>query len=905
MQFLMGFAAVRGQILLMDPMPPINKVFSLIRQEERQRSIGSLNGSLNTPFVESTALMCKSEGPKYGSNKQSIGHKKERPTCTHCGLLGHTVDKCYKLHGFPPGYKTRGKAPAVANQTSLSAFGSNAHASTEEISPLQLSQVQAQCEQLLALINNKTLTNSVSNVSNGHHQATANAASSSTFPISSMTGIPFCASICSNPVFTPNLSHSVFSSHTTPHSSIKQNSWILDTGATDHMVHSFSCFTNVTSIIQATVELPNGNLVPVTHIGTVKLSSSLILTDVLCVPSFHFNLISVSKLVHSSTCCLIFLSHYCFIQAFTPWRMIGLGKIHNGLYILDSPKLVLRSSQSAGSISFHSINNTVASVSNLTGTQLWHCRLGHPSFDRMQFLHKAVPDLHFLNKSSHFCDVCPLAKHKRLPFPNTGHKTSHTFDLIHCDIWGPYFLPTHDGFKYFLTIVDDCSRSTWVFLMSSKGATRSLLVSFFTMIETQFNTKIKTIRSDNGLEFIMSDFFSSKRVIHQTSCVKTPQQNSVVERKHQHLLNVARAIRFQSNLPLSFWGECILHAAYLINRLPTPILHQKTPYEVLMHKVPTYTHLKVFGCLAYASNLSSHKTKFDAKAFPCVFIGYPFGTKGYKLLDLSTNQCFVSRDVVFHESIFPFHNSTSLINPHSSLDSVSDSSCHPFSFASPPNIPSSSTLPCDSTPTPQEPHNTPSASSPLPVSPTSDSSVSSSDSPVTPHLPIRQSSRIVKPPSYLQDYHCSLASSLPSSDIASANTIYPIQNTLSYSKLSAPHKAFTLAISTPIEPQFYHKAVKSSHWVDAMSKELEALEANHTWVLTSLPPGKQPIGCKWVYKLKFKSDGTIERYKARLVAKGYNQREGIDYSETFSPVAKLVTVRSFIAIAAAQGWSIT
>ena len=399
-----------------------------------------------------------------------------------------------------------------------------------------------------------------------------------------------------------------------------------------------------------------------------------------------------------------------------------------------------------------------------------------------------------------------------------------------------------------------------------------------------------------------------KGVIHQTSCVRTPQQNSVVERKHQHLLNVARAIRFQSNLPLSFWGECILHAAYLINRLPTPILHQKTPYEVLMHKVPTYTHLKVFGCLAYASNLSSHKTKFDAKAFPCVFIGYPFGTKGYKLLDLSTNQCFVSRDVVFHESIFPFHNSTSLINPHSSLDSVSDSSCHPLSFASPPNIPSSSTLPCDSLPTSPESHNQPSESSPLPVTPTSDSSMSSSDSSSSnspPYIPIRQSSRIVKPPSYLQDYHCSLASSLPLLDIAPANTSYPIQNTLSYSKLSATHKAFTLAVSTPIEPQFYHEDVKFSHWVDAMSKELEALEANHSWVLTSLPPGKQPIGCKWVYKLKFKSDGTIERYKARLVAKGYNQREGIDYSETFSPMAKLVTVRSFIAIDAAQGWSIT
>jgi hypothetical protein len=344
MQFLMGlnesFATVRGQILLMDPMPPINKVFSLIRQEERQRSIGSLNGPLNNSFVDSTALLCKSEGPKYGANKQSFGHKKDKPMCIHCGLLGHTMDKCYKLHGYPPGYKTRGKAPAVANQTSLSGFGSNAHVSSDEISPLQLSQVQAQCEQLLALINSKNLTNTVLNIT--YHQPTANTASSSTFPASSMTGIHFCASLCSNPTFTPNLSHSVLSSHTTSHSTIKHNSWILDTGATDHMVHSLSCFTSITSIIQATVELPNGQLVPVTHIGTVKLSSSLILTDVLCVPSFHFNLISVSKLVHSSACCLIFQSHYCFIQAFTPWRMIGLGKLHNGLYILESPALQSR-----------------------------------------------------------------------------------------------------------------------------------------------------------------------------------------------------------------------------------------------------------------------------------------------------------------------------------------------------------------------------------------------------------------------------------------------------------------------------------------------------------------------------------------------------------------------------------
>jgi hypothetical protein len=242
----------------MDPMPPINKVFSLIRQEERQRSIGSLNASLSNPFVESTALMCKSEGSKAVGSMQFF-QKNGRPQCTHCRLLGHTVDKCYKLHEFPPGYKTRGKNP-VANQTSLSNLGQITGVVTDEFSTSQLSQVQAQCEQLLALLNNKALNNPVGNASSSHHQAFVNTISSN-LPNSSMTGIPFYSSACSSSNFTPNLSHSVFSSHTTSHSNIKHNSWILDTGAIDQMVYSISCLSTITSTIQATVELPNGNMV--------------------------------------------------------------------------------------------------------------------------------------------------------------------------------------------------------------------------------------------------------------------------------------------------------------------------------------------------------------------------------------------------------------------------------------------------------------------------------------------------------------------------------------------------------------------------------------------------------------------------------------------------------------------
>ena len=301
---------------------------------------------------------------------------------------------------------------------------------------------------------------------------------------------------CSSPnpiryLFFPSLEHSVFSSSVNT-SHVSSYDWILDSGATDHMVHSIHFFTSVTSPVHISVRLPNGDMVKVTHVGTVKISATLTLENVLCIPTFSFNLISISKLTQNPSCCCIFLSHYCFLQDLLLWKLIGLGKRHGRLYTLqctDSITLPSSVSEVLSRLPSFLCNKSV-NVCNLDSSpvvdtsndavRLWHYRLGHPSSQRLALLKSIVPDLTSYNNNNSFdCHICPLAKQHKLHFPKSTSVFLACFDLIHADIWGPYSTPSLNGSKYFLTLVDDHSGCTWVYLIKSKSDASSLIQFFF------------------------------------------------------------------------------------------------------------------------------------------------------------------------------------------------------------------------------------------------------------------------------------------------------------------------------------------------------------------------------------------------------------------------------------------
>ncbi|KAL4376288.1 hypothetical protein GQ457_02G028470 [Hibiscus cannabinus] len=766
---------------------------------------------MNNSVVPEAAFVVKASHPS----------KKSRPQCNYCGLLGHTKDKCYKLHGYPPGYKTRN----TQNNATANAMLHDDQAIKASHESLSDTLTTHQCQQLIAMLTSELQTT----------------ASTSDLPSTSVN-LSMQGKILS---YINSLGF--FNDHA---------SWIIDSGASRHVCYSRELFDSLVPVKGGTILLPDQSVVPVSCSGTVRLSSSLVLKNVLFVPQFRSE-------------CLIQDLH-C---------VIGKGEICQGLYLLHLPAKHLHKDVTA---------NTVY-VS-------WHDRLGHPSSHVLHLLQDVLPN-YLCNKSDNsLCQVCPLAKQRHLSFPKSSIHSQHPFELVHCDIWGPFKTATYNNQRFFLTLVDDFTRTTWTYLMKHKSDALVIVPSFISMVKRQFDFDLKIFRSDNAQELKFTDLFARLGVVHQFSCVKTPQQNSVVERKHQHLLAVARALFFQSRVPIRFWGDCVLTATYIINRLPTPILHNKSPYEVLYAQAHSYSNLRTFGCLCFVSTLKANRNKFTERALPGVFLGY---VSDLTPCTVSESQALGSPQSVAQPMIDDFQalSSSSIHDNYSQAQQDIDHVSPDVSDHLPQEVAVSDHVsPVDISPAHVSDHFSaqPSASQSLPTQGSVDTGNELCSSATIP-VPIRRSSRVIQKPSYLQQYYCNVTNVSPA-------CAYPIEHYVSRSSLTPSYEAFVGNISSTYEPSFFHQAVQSPKWRLAMDDELRAMETLKTWSVVPLPAGKKAIACKWVYQIKHKPDGSVDRYKARLVAKGFTQIEGIDYVDTFSPVAKMTSFKMLLALAAIHGW---
>uniref|UniRef100_A0A2N9FKJ8 Integrase catalytic domain-containing protein n=1 Tax=Fagus sylvatica TaxID=28930 RepID=A0A2N9FKJ8_FAGSY len=637
--------------------------------------------------------------------------------------------------------------------------------------------------------------------------------------------------------------------------------WLTDTGATDHLTANLNNLT-VQNPYKGSdqVAVGNGQSIPINNTGNVH------------------------KLCTDNNCSCYFDSNKFLIQDLPSGKVLYKGLSRNGLYPIHThpPSSVSTPSVTASS-------SVSAFLSSKNKWQLWHQRLGHPS-DRV--LVSSLPSLSSCmsdrNKHvQHHCKHCLIGKMHKLPFVHSQFQSTQPLELIHSDVWGPAPVNSSNGYKYYLLFVDDFSRFSWLYLLKHKSDVLSIFKSFKAAVENQFSTQIKFLRTDCGGEYTSNEFTafcSSSGITHQLSCPHTPQQNGIVERKHRHIVECALTLLSHASLPITHWTYAVTTALHLINRLPTPRLSHKSPWEKLFHKPPDISHFRTFGCICFPHLRPYNTHKLQPRTTSCIFLGYPAHTKGYICLDPTTKRVYISRHVLFNESEFLPDLSLSSTPQTEPVTSTFDSlpwllvMMHTCS----PTLNSSSTA--------LETLET------LPQSLIFPSSFVESPSPILSTNAVSNSDPI--------ESHSSAASSAPESSLPSTSIPQPPvvnthpMHTRSKHGIFKPKIFHTTTIDyTQTEPPTHQIASKYPHWCTAMDEEFTALQRQQTWSLVPHPPGKNIVGCKWVFKLKRNSDGSISRYKARLVAKGFHQQHGIDFQETFSPIVKPPTVKLILALA--------
>ncbi|KAJ9546579.1 hypothetical protein OSB04_019122 [Centaurea solstitialis] len=509
---------------------------------------------------------------------------------------------------------------------------------------------------------------------------------------------------------------------------------------------------------------------------------------------------------------------------------------------------------------------------------LWHKRLSHLNFKTINQLSisnlvKGLPENSFAKES--LCPACEKGKQTRASFKSKQVSTINSpLYLLHVDLFGPVNIQSMGGKRFTLVIVDEYSRYTWVFFLRAKSETPQLIISFI-------------LRMEN----VLDEFLVSKGISQNFSSVRTPHQNGVVERRNRTLIEAARSMLIEAHLPIQFWAKAVNTACYTQNRKPN------------------IEYFHIFGCNCYIKNDRDALGKFDDRADDGFLVGYSTISKAYRVFNKRRQTIEETIYVKFDESN-PFSSSSPSDN--NGVDLWADSY-----FQVPENEAPDTNIPTSGTPSPipngfediLEIPQDPPVYSAVPISQVAPTT-SQEDIPSTSES--SEAAPLVADPPQLDavtEKSSSTAAAEPLQTVLQPPALrwtrdHPIDQVLGdpstgvRTRHQASNHCLFVCFLSEIEPSKIEEALADPFWVSAMQEELAEFERNLVWTLVHKPSRKTIIGLKWVFRNKLDENGIVIRNKARLVAQGYRQEEGIDYDDTFAPVARLEAIRVFLAYAA-------
>ena len=728
-------------------------------------------------------------------------------------------------------------------------------------------------------------------------------------------------------------------------SNLGQGEWCVDSGASRHMCHAAQMFKDLQSIKGHKIYVADGRSMDVKAKGTVSLllvhqgkETRVDLHDVLYVPKLHGNLISVSQLAQKGVKvsfdkreCVLSMDGIPMGSAFLEGKLY-----HLRIKTRDFARKAEAGTEEEGTHPRQAVGTPVevcaqvntkeaALITRQEQGDLWHDRLGHPGKTAMSRLASGgyVDGLpRRLHLSEEICRGCVEGKAVRRPFYPAVEPMGigKPLRLTHGDLVGPMQVATVGGARYVLHLVDDATRYRTTYLLKTKDEADGRIRHYKAAQELATGEKMKELRTDRGTEFVnqaLCAFLASNGIKHNLSAPYTPQQNGVVERANRTLMEKVRSMLWARRVRLGLWGEAVMTATYLINL--TPRRHQKaTPYELFTGRRGNVSYLKVFGCRAHVLLPPARRQKLDARSLQCIFTGYDPNCKAWRFFT-PQGGLIVSRDAVFEEK-----RGGDAAHIPVGEDPQSPEALEWLEEGGVIQVDAPARAPVPVQPAPGQPQ------IPVPQHEAQDEQNIPEDadaaepqqrqgqnpSPAVTRARARALAQVEQQQVLPVAPAPEAGWPAPQDDAVDAEDDLPgivpgPRGMRSLADIPAlprddAHYAFRAEAELGV-PATYQEAMQGSEkeqWEEAIQSEMDSLLQNGTWELEKLPAGRRAIGNKWVFALKRDKAGNITRYKARLVAKGYSQIQGVDYTETFSPVARYTTLRLLLTVAAEQNLEI-